>query len=164
MTRHHHNLLREGFVAGALGAAAVAVWFLLTDLLQGQPLATPNILGQVVLFQNTAPEPVPIQAAAVVGYSLLHIGAFVLFGIVATEFVHLAMSSPLARFGILVIAVCFELFFVFMSYAVFSAVTTYLPWWSILVANALALTAMGVYLMRKHRGLTRQFAREPLGA
>jgi len=164
MTRHHHNLLREGLIAGVLGAAAVAAWFLLTDLVQGRPLATPNVLGQVVLFQTGHPEATPILPGAVVGYTLIHIGAFVLFGILATELVHLAMSSPLARFGLLVIAVCFELFFVIMTYAVFTAVTGYFPWWSILVANTLALLAMGAYLMRKHQGLARQFAREPLGA
>ena len=50
MTHHRHDLLREGLVTGTLGAAAVAGWFLLIDVLQGRPLATPSILGQVVLY------------------------------------------------------------------------------------------------------------------
>jgi hypothetical protein len=49
MSRQHHDLFREGLITGMVGAAAVAVWFLITDLIQGRPLSTPSILGQVIL-------------------------------------------------------------------------------------------------------------------
>ena len=163
MTKRH-QLSREGLVAGLIGAALVAVWFLITDLIQGRPLSTPSILGQVVLYGNTTPEVYPPQTGPVVAYTFLHVGAFVIFGIVLTELVHLAMSSPLARFGLMILAVCFEVFFVIMTYAVFSATRFLFPWWSVLAANTLSLAGMGLYLLRRHPGLKRQFQREPLGA
>src|SRR5206468_1198394 len=43
------RVAQEGFVAGALGAAAVAVWFLLYDTAAGAPLRTPALLGAAVL-------------------------------------------------------------------------------------------------------------------
>ena len=163
MSRHHHSLVREGFVSGIIGAAAVAVWFLISDLLQGRPLSTPSVLGQVVLFGNSTPSVAPAESGPVLAYTLLHLGAFVIFGILLTQIIHLAMSSPLARFGLLVIAVCFELLFVFMTYAVFHQTSYLFPWWSVLAANTLSLTGMGIYLYRRHPGLRLQYQREPLG-
>jgi hypothetical protein len=164
MTRHHHDLFREGLITGVVGAAAVAGWFLLTDLIQGRPLSTPSILGQVILYGNTAPVVSPAQWGPVVSYTLLHLGAFVLFGIMLTQLVHLAMSSPLARFGLMIVAVVFEVFFLIITYAVFNLTSSLFPWWSVLAANSLSLLAMGFYLQRSHPGLRHQYQKEPLGA
>lgn len=164
MTRHHHDLFREGLLTGALGAAVVAVWFLVTDTLQGRPLSTPSILGQVILFGNTTPSVTPPETGPVIAYTLLHVGAFVLFGILVTQMVHLAMSSSLARFALMMLAVVFEVFFLIMLYAVFHATSYLFPWWSVLAANTLSLVGMALYLKRSHPGLRHQYQKEPLGA
>jgi hypothetical protein len=163
VSRQHHSLVREGFISGIIGAAVVAVWFLISDVLQGRPFSTPSVLGQVVLFQNSAPNITPAEPGPELAYPLLHLGAFVVFGILLSQLIHLAMSSPLARFGLMVIAVCFELFFVFMTYAVFHQTSYLFPWWSVLAANTLSLAGMGFYLYRRHPGLRLQYQREPLG-
>jgi len=163
MADERHSLTREGFLAGMVGAVAVMVWFLLTDLAQGRPLSTPSVLGQIILFRATEPVVTPVQIGAVVGYTLLHVGAFLLFGIVATQLVHYAMRSPLARFGLMMLAVVFEVFFLIMIYAAFNATSYLFPWWSVLAANTLSLLAMGWYLKRTHPGLREQYASEPLG-
>lgn len=164
MARHHHELFREGLFTGLVGAAAVAGWFLLTDLAQGRPLSTPSILGQVILYGITAPAVTPVQTGPLIAYTLLHLGAFVLFGIAVTHVVHLAMASPLARFGLMMLAVVFEVFFLIMIYAVFKGTSELFPWWSVLAANTLALLAMGYYLKLSHPGLRHQYEKEPLGA
>jgi len=163
MVKHQHSLSREGVVAGLIGAGIVAVWFLITDMLQGRPLSTPSVLGQVFLFHLSTPSVSPAESGPVVAYTCLHIGAFVGFGILLTQLVHLAMSSPLARFGLLVIAVCFEFFFIFITYVVFQVTSNLFPWWSVLAANTLSLAGMGTYLYRRHPGLRLQYQREPLG-
>ena len=164
MTRHHHDLFREGVITGAIGAAIVAAWFFGTDLIQGRPLSTPSVLGQVLLFNITQPVVTPPQVGPVVAYTLLHIGAFVLFGIGVTQMVHLAMFSSLMRFALMVLGVAFVLFFVFLTFAVFQGTRHLFPWWSVLGATSLAAVGMGYYLMRRHPSLRRQFGREPLGA
>ena len=164
MTRHHHDLFREGVLAGVIGAAAVAAWFFVTDMLQGRPLSTPSVLGQVILFRVTQPVVSPAQIGPTVAYTLLHVGAFVLFGIALTQLVHLAMGSPLARFGLMIMGVVFELFFFFVTLALFEGTSYLFPWWSVLGANTIALAGMGYYLLRRHPTLKRQFSREPLGA
>jgi hypothetical protein len=164
MTRHHHNLFREGLITGVIGAAVVAVWFLITDIAQGRALSTPSILGQVLLYGNTAPIVTPPQPGPLVAYTLLHLGVFVLFGLVVTQLVHLAMSSPLARFGLMMLAVVFEVFFLIIVYAVFKGTSELFPWWSVLGANTLSLLGMGYYLKQSHPNLRHQYQKEPLGA
>ena len=44
-----HSIVREGLIAGFLGATAVAVWFFVVDLIGGRPLFTPNALGEGLL-------------------------------------------------------------------------------------------------------------------
>ena len=39
------RLLREGFITGIIGAAAVAVWFFIVDLVAGTAFFTPSVLG-----------------------------------------------------------------------------------------------------------------------
>ena len=41
--------LREGVVAGLLGAASVAAWFFVLDVVNGRPFFTPAVLGAKVL-------------------------------------------------------------------------------------------------------------------
>ena len=159
-----HDLLREGILTGTIGAVVVAGWFLVTDLLQGRPLSTPSVLGQVILYGITDPVVSPPVTGPVVAYTLLHFGAFALFGVVVTHMIHLSMKSSLARFGLMTLAVVFELFFFMLSYAVFTGTSFLFPWWSVLAANTLSLLAMSYTLIRRHPGLRQQFEDEPLGA
>jgi hypothetical protein len=159
-----HDLLREGILTGAIGAVAVAAWFLITDFAQGRPLSTPSILGQVILYRSTNPVVSPPILGPSLAYTLLHFGAFALFGIAVTHLIHLALNSSLARFGLMILAVVFELFFFMVTFALFTGTASLFPWWSVLAANTLSLLAMGYVLMKRHPGLRSEFNREPLGA
>jgi len=55
MIRHHHSLIQEATDAGYRGATAVFLWFLLWDTIAGQPLQTPNLLGQLLIFRQASP-------------------------------------------------------------------------------------------------------------
>src|SRR3954471_16249644 len=43
-----HSPTREGTLAGIIGAASVALWFLIVDSIAGRPFFTPAILGASV--------------------------------------------------------------------------------------------------------------------
>lgn len=45
MTVTRQSAIREGLIAGLLGATSVAVWFFTIDLLRGDPLLVPAALG-----------------------------------------------------------------------------------------------------------------------
>ena len=85
MTPGQRSILREGIVAGLIGATVVAVWFLLFDVARGRPFLTPGLLGAAVFQGISDPGGVEITPALVIGYTILHGLAFVAFGVVAAS-------------------------------------------------------------------------------
>src|SRR5256885_796754 len=83
MAPAQRSVLREGIVAGLIGAAVVAVWFLFFDIARGRPFLTPGLLGAAVFQGVTNPTGLEITVANVVGYTLIHGLAFIAFGVVA---------------------------------------------------------------------------------
>lgn len=161
--RHHHSVLKEGIVAGMLGAFAVALWFLAVDLFQGKPFFTPSVLGQILLLGRALPATETIDASAVVLYTGFHFVAFVLFGMLVTKLVHLAVNNPVIRFGLVMVFVVFEVFFWGFTYMFFAGTRGLFPRGAILIANTFAAIVMAVYLWRRHPSLKRALRHEPLG-
>ena len=67
------DVVREGMVAGLLGGAVVAVWFLLYDAVRLRPLHTPALLGAAVLQglrRSRAADPAPGRRRRVHGLPL----------------------------------------------------------------------------------------------
>src|SRR5207245_7872154 len=84
MTRTERSVLREGIVAGVIGAVVVAVWFLVVDTLRGHPLETPMFLGAALFFGVKTPIiGAGISLMPVLGYTMVHGLAFVAVGIIA---------------------------------------------------------------------------------
>src|SRR2546430_13055078 len=77
------RILREGFVAGCLGAAAVALWFLIVDTINGRPFFTPAMLGSAVFWGVHDPSQVVIEYSRIIGYTMIHVSAFIVVGVVA---------------------------------------------------------------------------------
>jgi hypothetical protein len=154
---------REGVGAGLLGAAAVAVWFLILDLLKGKPLITPSILGEVVLLRNATPSLDVVNARAVIGYTALHLAVFMILGIVVAKLVDLSERHGIWRFALLMLFVVFEVFFYWLVQLGFTATSGLFPLWTVLGANTLAAFVMGWWLYRRHPALKAAFQSSPLG-
>src|SRR5437879_8435009 len=67
------RILREGFIAGLIGAGAVALWFLVVDIIAGRPFFTPAMLGSAVFFGETDPSKAVIAFSRVVPYTMIHV-------------------------------------------------------------------------------------------
>ena len=90
MAAEEHRTIREGVVAGVLGASAVAIWFLILDTASGRPFYTPQMLGASLATFFGAPgtgNAIPL----VLGYTLVHFAAFILIGIAAAM---VALTAP----------------------------------------------------------------------
>jgi hypothetical protein len=144
------ELVLEGMTVGILGAATVALWFLLVDSMIGQPLQTPISLGGGFLGAGAS------ATAALLGYTAFHFIAFMAVGVLA------AFSTRLAERRPHVLAFFLVLFFAFQ--AGFYGMTTVLEvsmlfgqsmWLQIAVGNLLATAVMGTYLWRRHPGIRR---------
>lgn len=154
--------LREGLVAGILGAAAVALWFLLMDLIFREAFYTPGALGSLVFLGARGPDGVVISPGTVLGYTVFHVIAFLLLGVVISSIVT-GLETNRGLIGAVVI-------FFAVSAVVFLALVTFLGvWilsemaiWAVLVGNLLAVATMAVYLGRRHPVLRKELRGEAM--
>ncbi len=77
------RILREGFIAGLIGAAAVALWFLVVDVIAGRPFFTPAMLGSAVFWGVHDPAQVVIEYSRIIGYTMIHVSAFIIVGTIS---------------------------------------------------------------------------------
>jgi hypothetical protein len=161
---HDHSNMREGILAGLLGGLIVAAWYFAYDVGRGEIGYTPNLLGQVFVARDTMPAARTIMPQAIVEYSLLHFGVFIVLGMALAALTHLAIRNPVLRMGVwlgLVIAFVFFLGFLYMLYTM---TDSRFPWWSAFVGSLLGIGSMGMYLWRRHPALRSTFRQAPLGA
>jgi hypothetical protein len=153
MAQQNGTVIREGVTAGMLGALGVAVWFLVVDLIAGQPLYTPAMLGQALLsvLGHGIGHGALFNAAA---YSCLHFAVFAIAGIAVSALVDATQRAPATAVGLLLFFVVFETgFYGVAAMLRQSEVIGRLAWYQIGAANLVASALMGWYLWQRHPGL-----------
>lgn len=153
MAPGQRSVLKEGVVAGLIGAAVVAVWFLIFDVLRGQPFLTPALLGSYVFFGIKVPAGVVIAAGPIPGYTIIHGVAFMAFGVVTAALLDASEREPALLIAVLILFAAFEVFVFAVVGALGASMLGALVWWSILAGNFLAAAAMLWYFLLRHRGL-----------
>jgi hypothetical protein len=150
------RIYHEGIVAGVIGAATVALWFFLIDLVQGRPLYTPTVLG-TALFQRggslSGLETMPPSMEMVLMFTWVHGLAFAAIGGIAARLLAAAERHPSVGFGILLLFVIFEAGFTVAAMLFAAPILKALTWPAILVANLIAAAAIGVYFWLRHPAL-----------
>lgn len=145
-----HDTLREGLVAGAIGATGVAIWFLIIDMIAGQPLYTPATLGDAVTF-ILWPEQDPGFVLNAVLYTIVHYTVFFLIGIIVVAILHGSHRQPAMLAGLLILFVAFEVaFYGFTYFLSIWAPLERIAWYQVGAANLLAALLMGGYLWQRH--------------
>ena len=140
----------EGVTAGVLGAGGVAVWFFVADLIAGQPLYTPGLLGKAMLslLEHGIEHGVLFNAAA---YTVFHVLAFIGVGALASVLVDVTQRIPQIAAGLLLLFAVFESGFYFMVMALSKPeILGAIAWYQILAANLVAAALMGGYLWKRH--------------
>ena len=154
------RLVREGLIAGMIGAAVVALWFLVVDLTTRELLFTPAALGSALFHGARGIEEVRVTALTVVGYTAIHVAAFVAIGMVAALLATKAERNGVFLLAAVLLFVTLETLFLGLSAIVANWLLSALNGWTILGANLVAAVAMGWYLWRAHPGLRGQFSRD----
>ena len=155
MARADRSVLREGIVAGLIGAVVVAVWFFVFDILRGRPFLTPGLLGATVFHGPNSPAGLEPAFGPIVGYTILHGLAFIAFGVIAASIMAASEREPALFIGFVILFLCFEAFFFGVVGAMGRSIQGALVWWAVLIGNLLASVAMLWYLFRAHRALPR---------
>jgi len=141
------QIIRDGAVAGLLGAASVALWFLLFDLSRGSPFETPAVLAAVLFHGGTAPAHILPLAAE---YTVVHLAAFTVFGVASAILLEAAERNRTLLASLLIMLVVFESLFVALVTLLGPQLQGALSWWSVLVGNLLATAVMVGYFFAQH--------------
>ncbi|MBX6363577.1 MAG: hypothetical protein IRZ00_06885 [Gemmatimonadetes bacterium] len=142
--------VREGLIAGLLGATAVAVWFLIVDAAAGRVFFTPSALGSALFYGARSVAEVYNDFATVAGYTLLHYVAFIIAGLVTATIFRGMEDSPPLFLALILLFVTFEAFFTGLIAIAANWILGALAWWTIAVGNLVGAATMGIYLWRAH--------------
>ncbi len=158
-----HSTVREGAIAGAIGAFVVALWYLVVDAAGGRPFHTPDTLGKVLFHGDLTPGIRHVVPEVVLGYTLLHFVFFALVGMGLTALVHLASRNIALRVGVWIgLVVAFGMF-AGLTFMLGAATGDRLSPWPVVTGSLLGVLGMAGYLWRRHPRLGRSFDQAPLG-
>ncbi len=145
----------ESLYLGVLGGSAVALFFLVVDLVDGRPLFTPSLIGSVMFLGVAAQEVATVELVAVFYYSLVHMVAFTVLGGGLSVLVHeveLHSKHPMVVFLVL-FAFIEAAFFVAAPWALPGVVAT-LGMIRIAAANLMAAATMALFFALVHNADT----------
>ena len=148
---------RHGILAGLVGAALLAVWFLFVDVQRGHPLFTPTLLMRALMSGGAIPDPGEVEPS--LGETLLftavHGLVFAAIGFTVAEF--LRRFDLVHSHALMLVLLCGGLCVAFFTFGlVFPVVGPHgITMRDAFVGNALAALGMVVYLGRALGGRAR---------
>lgn len=157
MTRSK-GVLREGLVVGFIAYVAVAAFYAIFDVLAARGgLYTLNLLGRALFrgLRDPAVLQLPVQydTAAMLSYNAVHLVISLAIGLVVASLVAWAERRPSqALVALSIIAGGFIVTILAVGYLT-SGMRELLPWWSIVLANTLAVLVAGWYFLERHPGI-----------
>ena len=158
--RDHPALLR-GVVNGLIGAAVVAAWFFVLDVARGAPFHTPAALGSALLLGAAGPGEIVVTFGVIAVYTVVHIAAFVIGGILFVALAEQVERVPAMALLVLLTAILLEGLVLATIGVGAQWVLGTVGWWSVAVANVLAVLAMGWQVWRTHPMLQRRLLERP---
>lgn len=145
------RVAENGVLAGMLGAAVVAIWFLLLDVvLRGTPFFTPSLLGTILFAGRDAAAVHEVSGAAIFAYTGLHGILFLVAGTALAWMFHELESNPQVGIILLLLFVTFEAIVWGVGVSIIPALAGVVGAWAILVANLASAVAMFSFLLRRH--------------
>lgn len=148
VSRSPGAIASEGILAGIIAASAVALVFLVIDLVAGQPFRTPRQLGTMLLalFGTTAGD----GATPLALYTLFHFVAFMITGVVAAAVVQVTIKQPVAILFFVILFFAFEV--VFTGFVAFLDVTStgHITPIQVAIGNVVASLALFFFFRARH--------------
>jgi len=149
-----HNSVREGIIAGFLGATAIVVWFAIVDTVAGRPFLTPDLLGRGLISILGKPPAMPdTMMTHVLVYTLFHYAAFALVGVIVAWVIHKSAQTPAILAGFLVLFVVIQIGAYGLAGLFTESEFGNLAWYQIFIANLIATAVMGWFMWTRHPGL-----------
>lgn len=151
-------LLRNGAIAGIIGATCVAGWFFVVDIISRSPFGTPLVLGHaLVTLLRPTPGWADSPLAVILVYTVFHYAAFIAVGILAAIICSWARNEPSILLGFVVLFATVEVgFYGYVAVLAQASDLRELAWYQVMIGNLIAAGGMGVYLWRSYPQLHGQ--------
>lgn len=153
-------VVSRGVVTGLVGAVVVAVWFFFLDIISGTPLRTPAALASAFLIGASGPAGIVVTFGLVAAYSVVHVVAFAIAGVVFVALAEQLERAPAMGLLVLLTAIVLDSLVLATIGVGAQWVLGSIGWWSVVVANLLAVLAMGWQVWRTHPVLQRRLLKE----
>ncbi len=143
----------DGLIAGIIGAAIVAIWFLFLDTVSSLPLSAPTILGTALFVGQedlASTERVQVSLRLTLMYTWVHGLVFIVLGEIAAYFLFSAGKNLNLGLAILLLFVILEFGFVGTTFVFAKPVIYEFAWPMVLLGNLLAAAGMACYLWLRH--------------
>ena len=148
-------VIREGLIVGIIGSVAAAAFYGIFDLLAARgAFFTVNMLGKFVFdgVRDPAVLQLPMQPAwgVIAMYSVLHIVVSLVVGIIVVGLIVQSRHRP-SQIRLIMVAIVAGFVVTIAAVGMFtSAARAVLPWWSVVLANSIAVIAAAMYIREKH--------------
>jgi hypothetical protein len=159
---YDNDLIARGLLTGVLGAGAVALWFLVIDIVATNPFFTPAALGSVFFLGAASPADVQVSLGIIAGYTLLHLSAFGAVGIGLTWLTDRLERAPSFWLLAVLALIVLEGLFVGTLEVLSHSVLGRIGWWAIGGGNLSAVVVMGAWLWRTHPRLREELVEKPV--
>ncbi len=150
------QVFREGVTAGLIGALTIALWFMILDVIRGDILGTPAMLGSTLISLFLQPGDAPSRAGAFLLYTVFHVTAFVGVGLLFSWVVNASERIPSAFIGFAGLFIVFEIGWLGWTAVLAEGSYGELSWLQVFLANLIAAGVMGYSLFRQHPGLAER--------
>jgi hypothetical protein len=150
--RTRADLAYESLYCAAIGGSVIALFFLVIDAWNGQPLFTPSLLGGVLFGRQAAETISEVRIDWVAYATILH---FIVFGVIGTAVAIVAHEVELhsrhpaqVLFGVFAVI---EWIFLVAGMFLLPGVISTLGFWRVAGANLLAAAGIAAFLWANHQ-------------
>jgi hypothetical protein len=150
--RTRADLAYESLYCAAIGGSVIALFFLMIDAYNGQPLFTPSLLGGVLFGRQAAETITEVRIDWVAYATILHFIGFTIIGtavaIVAYEVELHSRHPATVLFGVFA---AIEWIFLVAGMFLLPGVISVLGFWRVAGANLLAAAGIATFLWANHQ-------------
>ena len=147
------GVLRQGVVAGLIAAGVVALWFLIFDLIAREPFYTPATLGSVFFFGARSPAEVQFAFLPIFVYTLFHLAAFIVLGLIGAAFFIGAERERTLIIGFALVLVTHIPLFVGLLRLLGEWVLESIGFWQVVIGAILGAATLVFLLSKAHPGI-----------
>ena len=150
------GLFEDSILTGMIGAAVVAIWFLILDTARGQIFLTPSLLGSVIFLGQSPEQAVAVNPYIVFAYTGLHGVLFLIAGFAIARMFALFEHNPQFGIVILMLFLLFESILFSAAAAIFPKLIGTIGTVAVACGNLFAAIAMFAFLIRRHPAALNQ--------